>query len=366
KHFGQSLPLMLVGLNVWNTLYSLEQASADGLFNNSELRMMTANAAYTGNAMMAVCVGPGWNRAQGMFAPLREKIKQLTKAGVRAWLAQGNIDFAHAAKRLIARTATWAALGAIAAGVEAWQVSKDIAGASSEDERYFLTLKRGTLSVMAGMASLQLVGAVLGYWFNFAWIMSSPVTMILAALGMAYLLISAHANRYKREGLRLWLYRCSWGKAPEETWVGIDGHKTQLMALLEILQRPSVWARAVYTYPDRGPQRCLGFWVQLLLPATLAGSIVQLQPVLIDSEGTPVYHTPQQDPLYEHFLRGHWVDPELAGQLPEAAGDQQLQSDFAYRAKDQHRVWQAWVATPKSNTALELEVHYPPPLNQRA
>ena len=107
--------------------------------------------------------------------------------------------------------------------------------------------------------------------------------------------------------------------------------------------------------------------MQLLLPATLAGSIVQLQPVVIDSEGSPVYHTPQQQsPLYEHFLRGHWVDPELAGQLPEAAGGQQLQSDFAYQAKDQHRVWQAWVATPKSNTALELEVHYPPPLNQRA
>ncbi len=367
KHFGQSLPLMLVGLNVWNTLYSLEQASADGLFNNSELRMMTANAAYTGNAMMAVCVGPAWNRAQGLSAPLGNEITKLTKAGARAWLAQGDINFAQAAKRLIARTATWAALGAIAAGVEAWQVSKDIAGASSEDEKDALEWKRLSLLGMAGVASFQLAGAIAGYWFNFAWIMSSPVTIVLGALGIAYLLFSVHANRYKREGLRLWLYRCSWGKAPEDTWVGIDGHKTQLMALLEILQRPSVWARAVYTYPDRGPQRCLGFWVQLLLPATLAGSIVQLQPVVIDSEGSPVYHTPQQQsPLYEHFLRGHWVDPELAGQLPEAAGGQQLQSDFAYQAKDQYRIWQAWVATPTSNAALELEVHYPPPLNQRA
>lgn len=44
--------------------------------------------------------------------------------------------------------------------------------------------------------------------------MCNPVTIIIALLGVIYLIASMVANQYKREGLRLWLYRSSWGKSP--------------------------------------------------------------------------------------------------------------------------------------------------------
>ncbi|MGE9840315.1 hypothetical protein, partial [Pseudomonas sp. UM16] len=79
----------------------------------------------------------------------------------------------------------------------------------------------------------------------FAWIMSTPVTITLALLGIAYLMVSMAANRFKREGLRLWLYRCSWGRGATPASQGEEGHLEQMQMLLETLQRPTVMARAL-------------------------------------------------------------------------------------------------------------------------
>ncbi|MET3055273.1 hypothetical protein ABXV19_26165, partial [Pseudomonas alkylphenolica] len=117
-------------------------------------------------------------------------------------------EFATVSKGLILRTVTWAVLGAVAAGLEAWQIAKDVDVATSEEEKTLLKWKLRIVQGMGLVASGQLIGARLGYWFSFAWIMSTPVTITLALLGIAYLMVSMAANRFKREGLRLWLYRC--------------------------------------------------------------------------------------------------------------------------------------------------------------
>ena len=86
--------------------------------------------------------------------------------------------------------------------------------ATSKAEETALNVKMYALMGMTAVAGVQLVGSALGFWFGFAWVMSNPVTIIIALLGVIYLIASMVANQYKREGLRLWLYRSSWGKSP--------------------------------------------------------------------------------------------------------------------------------------------------------
>ncbi|MDD2048283.1 T6SS effector BTH_I2691 family protein, partial [Pseudomonas putida] len=224
QNLGNALPALLVGLNAWNVWNTAKQAQNDGRFTADEWRTLGANSAYAANAIAALWVGPAWSRAGGMAAKLGDETLKVAQAGYSQWLGKaktasaGSVqaavekEFAKTSKSLILRTVTWAALGAVAAGLEAWQISEDIGRATSEEEKTLLTSKQVIVGMMGVVATGQLIGAGLGYWFGFAWVMSTPVTIIIALLGIAYLMVSMAANRFKREGLRLWLYRCSWGR----------------------------------------------------------------------------------------------------------------------------------------------------------
>ncbi|MDD2050897.1 hypothetical protein, partial [Pseudomonas putida] len=75
------------------------------------------------------------------------------------------------------------------------------------------------------------------------------------------------ANRFKREGLRLWLYRCSWGRGATPECLDNDGHLKQMTSLMETLQRPTVMGRTLYYGGGSTPRKPLGFWVQIQVPA---------------------------------------------------------------------------------------------------
>jgi hypothetical protein len=160
----------------------------------------------------------------------------------------------------------------------------------------------------------------------------NSVIIIVAVLGIAYLLISMEANRYKREGLRLWLYRCNWGRGAEPKWLGDEGHKKQTYALLETLQRPSVLARALYHGGGSTPRKWLGFWVQIQLPIAVAGEEVTLQPAMIETTFLRSENRLRAMPIgfYEQFLNGNWVDPTQLGQLPNGPGGKPNPADFTY------------------------------------
>jgi hypothetical protein len=275
---------------------------------------------------------------------------------------------AAASKGLILRTVTWAALGAVAAALEAWQIAKETGGATSEEESTLLWAKFSVIFGMSFIATGQLIGAALGYFFKFSWVMSTPVTIILAILGISYLMISMEANRYKREGLRLWLYQCNWGRGAVSKWLGDEGHPKQMQALLETLQRPSVLGRALHYGGGHTPRKWLGFWIQIQVPASLAGKEVTLQPALVEkkmlfSENKLL---PTISGFYEQFLNGNWVDPKQFGQMPDRPNGKPNPADFAYTNQEQHRVWQAWITTSIANPILEMEVKYPPGILQRA
>ncbi|MGY2390868.1 T6SS effector BTH_I2691 family protein, partial [Pseudomonas sp. SDO528_S397] len=155
QNLGNALPALLVGLNVWNTHNIAKQAQNNGRFTADELRTMGSSAAYAANAIAALWVGPAWNRAGGMSAEIGRKTVKLAKAGYMGWLAeakaassgshQANIanNFAKAAKGLILRTVTWASFGAIAAGLEAWQIFKDTNNTTSKQENVLFWAKLG-------------------------------------------------------------------------------------------------------------------------------------------------------------------------------------------------------------------------------
>jgi hypothetical protein len=382
QNLGSALPALLVGLNAWNVFSSANKAHNDGQFSADEWRTVGANAGYAANAIAALWVGPAWSRAGGMSAEMNRKTRSLAQASYKNWLleakeaaATGNSakaavanEFATASKGLILRTVTWAALGAVAAGLEAWQISEDIDAATSKEEGTLLWAKFGVVVGMSITSSIQMIGAGLGYWFGFSWVMSGPVTIILAVFGIAYLMITMAANRYKREGLRLWLYQCNWGHGAAPKWLGDEGHPKQMQALLETLQRPSVLGRALHYGGGRTPRISLGFWVQIQVPASLAGKDVSLQPAMVEKKHffSDNKLIPTKDSFYEQLLNGNWIDPTQLGQLPNRPISKLNLSDFSYTNKEQHRVWQAWIGTPTDNPILEMEIKYPPGILQRA
>ncbi|PSS59103.1 T6SS effector BTH_I2691 family protein [Pseudomonas sp. BBP2017] len=379
QNLGNALPALLVGLNAWNLWNTAKQAQNDGRFTADEWRTLGANAAYTANAIAALWVGPAWSRAGGMAAELGNRTLKVAEAGYSKWLGQTKTasaggsqaavanEFATVSKGLILRTVTWAALGAVAAGLEAWQISEDAGGATSEEEKALLWTKFGVVFGMSIAATTQLVGAGLGYWFGFAWVMSTPVTITLALLGIAYLMVSMAANRFKREGLRLWLYRCSWGRGATPEWLGDDGHLKQMTSLMETLQRPTVMGRTLYYGGGSTPRKCLGFWVQIQVPAALAGKELILQPAIVEKRyfsKDRLYAT--ENNFYDQFLDGNWVDPKRLGELPNGPVYSLRSADFTYTSREQHRLWQVWIDSPAASPILELEVKYPRDVRQRS
>ncbi len=380
QNLGSALPTLLVGLNAWNVYSSAKLAQNDGRFTANEWRTVGANAAYAANAVAALWVGPAWSRAGQMSAEISYKTRTVAQAAYKSWLSAANeatapgeaakaataSEFATFSKALIWRTVTWAALGAIAAGLEAWQISKDIDGATSSNEKTLLQAKMVTVIGIASVPGVQAIGAGLGYWFGFAWVMSAPVTIILAVLGIAYLMITAVANRYKREGLRLWLYQCSWGRGAKPEWLGNEGHSKQMTALLETLQRPTLAGRALHYDGERMPRRWLGFWVQIQVPNALAGKELTLQPALVEKNyfSKDELHG-MQNAFYDQFLNGNWIDPKQLGQLPGNPGTTAKPADFSYSPAEQHRLWQVWIDTSTPRPVLEMEIKYPPGVLQR-
>lgn len=68
-----------------------------------------------------------------------------------------------------------------------------------------------------------------------------------------------------------------------------------------------------------GPYRTewQGFWVELILPASLAGQNVTLQPAMVDSGWfRDDIRRQMEKRFYHQWLDGHWVAPGQAGQLP--------------------------------------------------
>ncbi|MFS2196834.1 hypothetical protein ACCD02_32445 [Pseudomonas sp. Pseusp88] len=110
----------------------------------------------------------------------------------------------------------------------------------------------------------------------------------------------------------------------------------------------------------RNPRASTGFWVQIQLPADLAGMAVGLQAAIFEN-----MHLSRQDwrvtnrHVYDQFIYGNWVDPNQLGTLPGTAGGQHRPADFAYTGTEQHRLWQVWIELRIDSPILEMAIKYP-------
>ncbi|PSS59102.1 hypothetical protein [Pseudomonas sp. BBP2017] len=111
----------------------------------------------------------------------------------------------------------------------------------------------------------------------------------------------------------------------------------------------------------------MGFWVQIQLPAALAGKELTLQPAIVERRyfsKDRMYAT--ENNVYDQFLDGNWVDPKRLGELPSGPVYSLRSADFTYTSREQHRLWQVWIDSPTASPILELEVKYPRDVRQRS
>ncbi len=326
------LPLLVATLNLANVADSIRNAQRDGM-SQADLEKIASQASYASAAVMALWVMPYWQRHANGTALLRGNITKIAGAGISRWEAAGQANTARIAARLSSRVAGMAAFAAIGAGVEAWQIWQQLRTSNSHAERLALTAKLTTTVGMAAIGSFQLGGALAGRWFAFGWILAPWASWALLILSAGYLLASMFSERYRREGVRLWLYRSTWGKATQ--WSDSDADRVaELRDLNEALFAPALKltpvvrtefdvSRTPSQYsPGRRVETLQGYWIQLALPAAMGGEKVTITQ---DASG------------------GFWAPSASFKERPATRRDMELPGASSYSEEEPLRVWQAWL-----------------------
>lgn len=328
------LPLLVAALNLLNVTDSVRTAQEEGV-SQADMEKIASQASYATAAIMALWVMPYWQRHANQTATLRGSTMSITRAGVTTWQAAGQAGVARIAAKLASRVAGMSAFAAIGAGVETWQIAQQFEKASSNDEQKALLAKGLTTAGMTIVGGTQLLGAVAGRWFAFGWILAPWASWALLALSVGYLISSMLADYYRRDGVRLWLYQSTWGNANK--WSNSDEENTaELRALNEALFAPALKLTPVVKKeaefdmsgtmspysPGRQVTTLQGYWVQLALPATLAG------------EGVSVS---------EQVAGGFWAPAASFQERPLQGEERELPGASQYQSDDPLRVWQAWL-----------------------
>src|SRR5690554_2658630 len=326
------LPLLIAALNLVNVADSIRSAQRDGM-SQADLEKIASQASYATAAIMALWVMPYWQRHANQMASLRGTTRKITGAGISKWQAAGQASVARIAAKLSSRVAGMAAFAAIGAGVEAWQIIQQYGRSTSNEERMALFAKGGATFGISAVGGVQLGGALLGRWFAFGWILAPWASWALLVLSAGYLMASLLAEHYRREGVRLWLYQSTWGKANK--WSDSDADRAaELRALNEALLAPSLKltpvvrtefdvSRASSQFsPGRRVETLQGYWIQLALPAALGGEKVTIA---------------------QSAAGGFWAHSASFHQRPVTRQDIELPGASNYREEDPLRVWQVWL-----------------------
>ena len=343
------LPLLVAVLNLLNVSDSIHTAQEEGV-SQADMMKIASQASYATAAIMSLWVMPYWQRHANQAATLRGSVINITQAGATTWKAAGQTGVARIAAKLASRVAGMSAFAAIGAGVESWQVFQATSQASSQAESVALWSKFSFTVGMSMVGGAQLLGAVAGRWVAFGWILAPWASWALLALSVGYLISSMLADHYRRDGVRLWLYQSTWGNANK--WSGSDEENTaELRALNEALFAPALKLTPVVktefdmsaTMSPYSPGRQIttlqGYWVQLALPATLAGEGVSMS---------------------EQVAGGFWAPAASFQERPLQGEERELPGASQYQANDPLRVWQAWLPAERlaAGEPFLMEVAY--------
>ncbi|MGO3056952.1 MAG: T6SS effector BTH_I2691 family protein, partial [Halomonas sp.] len=231
EQLGGGLALLIAGLNLYNFIDAARTAQKEGV-DEEDMRKLAATTGAATVAVMSLWVMPFWDRAAKRSFRFNGNMTRLTDASIREWNSNGRNAASRIAAKLATRMAGLSAIGAIAAGLDAQQSYRDLGKATSSQE--YLALGAKTLAGVAitSMAVIQFGGAVLGRWFAFAWILGPQVAIALFVAGVIQLVASNFAARYKREGIRKWLYISTWGLGDLEWEDSDEGNKNEWKALM--------------------------------------------------------------------------------------------------------------------------------------
>lgn len=347
---GGGMALLIAGLNLYNFIDAARTAQKEGV-DEEDMRKLAATTGAATVAVMSLWVMPFWDRAAKKSFRLNGKMIRLTDVSIGEWKSNNRKAASRIAAKLATRMAGLSAIGAIAAGLDAQQSYRDLDKATSSKEYLALATKTLAGGAIATTAVIQLGGAVLGRWFEFAWILGPKVAVALFAAGVVHLIASHFASRYNREGVRGWLYTSTWGQG-DLAWENSDaGNKSEWQALMEILLQPSVKLTSVTdmafdssnsSYYGVGDIAATyqGCWVQIAFPAFLASETVKIS---------------------DNARGGFWAPADSFEKSPSQQSERgkALPADEEYNPDDV-RLWQAWIPASEQaeNAPFTLTVDY--------
>ncbi len=356
-NLGGALPVLLAGLGIWNLMATTKAIRNDGYVTGEELNSLITAITTSGSLLMALLVMPMWARAGGMAGMIQGDTFKLTQAGARVWLREGKLAHAKLAQRLIVRTAGMAVFNIIASVSEVTEISRQMKGATSDTQSQALWAQGVAVAMMGFLGLAQLGGSISGILFNFAWVMGPWMIGLLAIAGLVYLVASMVVSLFYREGLRLWLHRCYWGKAQQ--WDDSDHkHGESLWRLTQICLTPAASVRSTSNPFWHGLD---GFWLQLTLPAQLAGQDCSIRAIPVARAPTstmPRKEISLSPAASDTLLHGYWSSSQNSGPLSNMPppGDK-VPGDVTYVSSDPNFVWRTWIPVSGAHT-VEIEITY--------
>lgn len=310
-------------LNLWNLTVVIAGTAQNAQSIGRERANMQLGSAFawTGNAIAALYQGATW-----------EKLKPLTTGGGKRALTAISIKAAikegeHAVwvKAFSLRMLAFAGLGAVAAGLEAWDASlasKD--PLISEMERTLLASKEYVLWGQTGIFGVQVLLTLVSRGvggFAIGTVFAPWMVVGLFVLGIAYLVLTVLLNIFKRSDLEKWLLQSTWGKQPAN-WSSED----ELARFELLVNKPGASLTVVRSAPQGWMDTGRAQWqLQLSLPAHLKGQTIGLsvmgqplaragQMVPIRSKEDLVRYQAAMKPRSLETQRGRW--DEMVYTLP--------------------------------------------------
>ncbi|MDX7781361.1 T6SS effector BTH_I2691 family protein [Aeromonas caviae] len=310
-------------LNLWNLTVVIAGTAQNAQSIGRERANMQLGSAFawTGNAIAALYQGAAW-----------EKLKPLTTGGGKRALTAISIKAAikegeHAVwvKAFSLRMLAFAGLGAVAAGLEAWDASlasKD--PLISEMERTLLASKEYVLWGQTGIFGVQVLLTLVSRGvggFAIGTVFAPWMVVGLFVLGIAYLVLTVLLNIFKRSDLEKWLLQSTWGKQPAN-WSSED----ELARFELLVNKPGASLTVVRSAPQGWMDTGRAQWqLQLSLPAHLKGQTIGLsvmgqplaragQMVPIRSKEDLVRYQAAMKPRSLETQRGRW--DEMVYTLP--------------------------------------------------
>lgn len=389
---GYVLPFALVVWNVYNTLDAMDTYNRHP--NAKNMSSIASNIGYLGQSVMALWMGPVWDRYyKAVATPLKktnairlqngEKALEMTMRNIAAQ-RQALADLAPKIFTKVAILNTFMAIGAIG---ELPGTYLDLTNSSNGLEKIGQAFKFGSLMVSGAVGLGSGLNWIAMLLFEAAWVMGPWVPAILFWAGIAYLVTSLWIMYFHREGIALWLDNCVWG---DDKWNGANDKKTQLEELKElykIILEPAVFIgqtrafKESFTSADGSIQfksyQTTGFWLQLSLPAELKNETTIIKTLLVKGNGIFWYNSAfeqeYQSKMASIASDGVWSSPLASDNLgkdlpenPQTPAERQL-APFDYEAHPniERYIYTVWVPYEEATTtflSLKLEL----PLNTGA